>query len=288
VTPAVLLLADGRFPVGGHAHSAGVETACADGRVADESSLQEFLEGRLQTAGLVDASLAAATVLALADPVADVRRSATDTDACDRPQPPAPNADQCRDLVDADMRVEWGEATLLLDREAEARIAAPPLRAASRQLGRQLVRVGRRCWPHGALACIAGTVPAGPHQPVAWGAVGFAAGCDVDEVARLVVHHALTTPAQAAVRLLGLDPFAVAAVTAHLGPLAEQVAADAVRAVRRALSPRVSLDGDHGLTTGLDLAGWASGLADLPALASPLVEVAAVEHAAWDVRMFAT
>ena len=30
------------------------------------------------------------------------------------------------------------------------------------------------------------------------------------------------------------------------------------------------------------------GLADLPACSGPLVEIAAMEHAAWDIRMFAT
>ena len=44
---AVMLLADGRFPVGGHAHSAGAEAACADGRIVDEATLATFVEGRL-------------------------------------------------------------------------------------------------------------------------------------------------------------------------------------------------------------------------------------------------
>ena len=35
MTPAaaLLLLADGRFPAGGHVHSAGIEAAVGDGRV---------------------------------------------------------------------------------------------------------------------------------------------------------------------------------------------------------------------------------------------------------------
>ena len=57
---ALLLLADGRFPSGGHAHSAGTEAACATGGVYDGQSLQAFASGRLHTTGLVDASFAAA------------------------------------------------------------------------------------------------------------------------------------------------------------------------------------------------------------------------------------
>ena len=62
-----LLLADGRFPSGGHAHSGGIEAAVAAGAVRDVSTLATFLEGRLATAGAVDA-WAAACACAGADP----------------------------------------------------------------------------------------------------------------------------------------------------------------------------------------------------------------------------
>src|SRR5256886_11112005 len=68
MTPTVLLLlADGRFPGGGHAHSGGLEPAVADGAVEDLASLESFLAGRLLTTGEVDAWLAAAAC-AGADP----------------------------------------------------------------------------------------------------------------------------------------------------------------------------------------------------------------------------
>lgn len=227
---ALLLLADGRFPAGGHAHSGGVEAAVADGRVHDEASLETYVRGRLRTSGLVDAAMAAATVLRLADAVHP-------------------------DDVAAVVRE--------LDAETTARLAAPPLRDASRRLGRQLVRVASRCWPHPVLVAVVDTFPDGLHLAPAFGAVGVAAGLDAAAVARLVVHHAVTTPAQAAVRLLGLDPFAVAAATAR-------AAGDGEDVVRQALAVA---DGP---------------LADLPARVDPLVEIAAVEHQAWDIRMFAT
>src|SRR4051794_17469176 len=163
---AALLLADGRLPTGGHVHSAGVESALADGRIVDVDTLSAYLRGRLHTVGLTDAALAAAMVL----------------------QP---------------------HGAERLDAEADARIAVPELRAASRRLGRQLVRVAGRCWPHPILAAL----PDEPHQSVALGAVGVAAGIDALTIAGIVIHHVTVTPAQSAVRLLGLDPFAVAAVT---------------------------------------------------------------------------
>ncbi|MET9732559.1 urease accessory UreF family protein [Streptomyces sp. NPDC006458] len=57
---ALLVLADGRFPAGGHAHSGGAEAAVKAGRVTDAATLEDFCRGRLHTAGLVAAGLAAA------------------------------------------------------------------------------------------------------------------------------------------------------------------------------------------------------------------------------------
>ena len=229
---ALLLLGDGRFPAGGHAHSAGVESAVADRRVVDVATLESYVAGRLLTAGLVDAALAVATRARLGE-------------AAD----------------DAAVRSALRE----LDGEASARVPAAPLRSASRRMGRQLARVASRCWPCAALATLVDECPDGAHLPVVHGVVGLAAGLGAEELALLVLHHTLTTPAQAAVRLLGLDPFEVAALTARLGGLAADVAAEAC-AVVEAGGP----------------------LDQLPALAAPVVDIAAVEHQGWDVRLFAT
>ncbi|MEV5547466.1 urease accessory UreF family protein [Streptomyces sp. NPDC052309] len=64
---ALLVLADGRFPAGGHAHSGGAEAAVRAGRITDAPSLEEFCRGRLHTGGAVTAALAAAAALG-ADP----------------------------------------------------------------------------------------------------------------------------------------------------------------------------------------------------------------------------
>jgi urease accessory protein len=55
----LLVLADGRLPAGGHAHSGGLESAVASGRVRDLAGLEGFLRGRLATSGLVTAAFAA-------------------------------------------------------------------------------------------------------------------------------------------------------------------------------------------------------------------------------------
>ncbi|WP_369036309.1 urease accessory protein UreF [Streptomyces adonidis] len=65
---ALLVLADGRFPAGGHAHSGGAEAAVKAGRITGAASLEEFCRGRLHTAGLVSAALAAAAARGV-DPV---------------------------------------------------------------------------------------------------------------------------------------------------------------------------------------------------------------------------
>ncbi|MFF7331502.1 urease accessory UreF family protein [Streptomyces sp. NPDC008150] len=65
---ALLVLADGRFPAGGHAHSGGAEAAVRAGRITSAATLADFCRGRLHTTGLVAAALAAAAALGT-DPV---------------------------------------------------------------------------------------------------------------------------------------------------------------------------------------------------------------------------
>ncbi|MFD3512965.1 urease accessory protein UreF [Streptomyces sp. NPDC058657] len=65
---ALLVLADGRFPAGGHAHSGGAEAAVKAGRIRDHRDLGAFCRGRLHTSGLTAAALAAAAAHGL-DPL---------------------------------------------------------------------------------------------------------------------------------------------------------------------------------------------------------------------------
>lgn len=231
---ALLLLGDGRLPTGGHVHSGGVEQAVAAGRVHDEETLRAFALGRLSTVGRTDAALAAATGARLAS-----ASSAT-----------------------------WAASLRELDGEAHARVTATSLRVASRRLGRQLLRVAGPAWPHPVMA-VAGAVGGvaasggGLHAPVALGTVAFAAGVDVRGTAALAAHATVAVPTQAAVRLLGLDPFAVAAVAAGLSAEAARVVDEAVAAA-------------------------AGPVLDLPAGAGPALELDAVAHAGRDDTLFAT
>lgn len=106
---ALLLLADGRFPAGGYAHSGGLEPSITLGTVHDPASLTAFLEGRLRTTGFVAAAFAAAAATAMR----------------------ARDADRLR----------------MLDAELDARMPSPAQRATSRQLGRQLLRALQAVMP---------------------------------------------------------------------------------------------------------------------------------------------
>ncbi|KUL41286.1 urease accessory protein UreF [Actinoplanes awajinensis] len=209
----LLLLADGRLPSGGHAHSAGLEAQVSAGRVHDVASLGGFLQGKLATSGLVSAAFAAAAC-------GDVTRCAA------------------------------------LDDGLDARTPSPALRKASRAQGRALLRAGRAMW---AVADIGRE----PHQPVALGALAAAAGLTPGQVAVAAAHGTITGPASAAVRLLGLDPYAVHALLARLAPVCDRVAATAA-----------ARSGDP--------------VDDLPSAGAPLLDIGAEHHATWEVRLFAS
>jgi urease accessory protein len=107
-----------------------------------------------------------------------------------------------------------------LDAEADARTPSPALRAASRQQGRGLVRVGRRAWPGGAWDAL----PDRPHHPLALGVAAAAGGLGPREAAQAAAYLSISGPATAAQRLLAMDPLTVAAVTARLAPEIDAVA----------------------------------------------------------------
>ena len=209
----LLVLADGRLPAGGHAHSGGLEAAVAAGRVRDVAGVDGFLRGRLATGGLVSAAFSAV--------------------ACARTG-------------------EW----FSLDAGLDARTPSPALRRASRAQGRALLRAGRAMWGLPAIG-------REPHHAVALGVLAAAAGLRPVEAAVAAAHGAVSGPASAAVRLLGLDPYAVHALLAALAPEIDRVAADAAGRI-----------GDP--------------VDALPAAGAPLLDVGAELHATWEVRLFAS
>jgi urease accessory protein len=203
-----LLLADSRFPGGGHAHSGGLEEAAARGLVRTEDDLPAFLRHRLRTAGTLAAVFAAASAHLAG-------RGFT----------------------------EWST----VDDELDARTPSAAQRAASRAQGKATARAAGRMatCPAGVLQCIGRR----PHHPVI---LGVLAGAPTD-AALAAAYLAVSGPASAAVRLLGLDPLRVNAIVAALGEEVMEVAAAAAA------------------TAHLDLA-------DLPAPSSPGLDLLAEEH----------
>jgi urease accessory protein len=195
----LLLLADGRFPAGGHAHSGGFEAAATLEGLDDAGAVEAFILGRLTTIGLVAAAFASAACASYRAAEAGSELEAASLDRAGR-----------------------------LDEELDARTPSPALRSTSRRLGRQLVRAGRAVWPHPILDSLAAAPGRGPHQPIALGAVAAAAGLTPGAAASAAAQDSAIIPATAAVRLLGLDPFSVHAVVARLSTRIDDVAASAL------------------------------------------------------------
>jgi len=224
---AVLALADARFPNGGHVHSGGVEQAAASGLIATVDDLREFLYGRLRSAGLTAAVFAAAAAHAAAN----------------------------------GGEVDW----LVLDAELDARTPSPAQREASRAQGRGLVRAGRAAWPSPALNTLVAATGR-PHHPLVLGVLAAAAGTGSWAAALVAGYQSVSGPSSAAVRLLGLDPFAVNSVLVDLSEELDHIA-DTAAAIAH-LPPE-----------------------DLPATGSPALDLFAEAHHYHhreEVRLFAS
>lgn len=186
---SALILSDSRFPGGGHVHSGGLEEAVARKLIQSTRDLPGFLSGRLRTAGALASVFAAASAHAAARSVASGH---------------------------------WTR----LDLELDARTPSLAQREASRAQGRGTARAGRIAWPSPVLSVLVKETPR-PHHPVMLGALVGVAGGSPYDAAMAVAYLAVSGPASAAVRLLGLDPFAVNAVVARLDlrSVAEEAAA---------------------------------------------------------------
>jgi urease accessory protein len=223
----LLLLLDTRSPAGAHNHSAGMEPAIAAGMVRGLDDVEAFCRGRLRTSGRVAAAFAGAACDLWLGPAAA--------------QPPDGGAA-------AGPSLGWDG----LDAEFDARTPSEAVRAASRQLG------------HGLRRMVASMLPtfdppwtqARPHHPLVLGAAVGAAGGSADLAARAAALGAVSAPAGAAVRLLGLDPFAVQAVLARLA---------------------AEIDGDAESFRGA-----------LPAFSAPALDLLADFHLTTEVRLFAS
>ena len=273
-----LLLSDSRFPAGGHAHSGGVEPAVTAGTVSDLASLEAFLRGRLRTAGLVAAGLAAAACMR-AGRTASATTAETDVAAVPGPDRPigrgAGPGNGHQRVVPGEGVDYWDE----IDAEADARTPSPAQRGASRRQGRALLRAARVSWPDDAgLAASGGARAAGdgaraagdgaraayrggPHYAVVLGVAAAAAGCDAADAARIAAYQSVAGAASAAVRLLALDPMRATAVLARLAPDVDHVAERAAAAA----------DGP---------------LDELPCPSAPALDLLAEAHIRAEVRLF--
>ena len=75
------VLTDGRFPSGGHAHSAGFEAAATLGDLDHPDKLDRFLDGRLATTGATDAWLVGAIAARIANDTIDWNETDTEVQA---------------------------------------------------------------------------------------------------------------------------------------------------------------------------------------------------------------
>lgn len=194
---SALLLADGRTPTGGYAHSGGLEAAIGAGLTADD--VPALLRGRLHTVALTEAALTAAAVRAAAgDDIA---------------------------------------ALLALDDEAAARCPSPVLRRAASALGRSLLRTAAVLWPADlVLPAYRGASAATP-RPVALGVAAAAGGLGPVAAATVALHGDAATVVSAAVKLLPVDAAAASAWLAALASELEQLAEQAARACAPAELP---------------------------------------------------
>jgi urease accessory protein len=224
VPVGLLLLLDSRSPAGAHGHSGGMEAAVTAGFVSTVADVDEFCRGRLHTAGRVAAGFAASA----------------------------------NRLWTAGASIsEWAE----LDSELSARTPSPALRTASRALGAGLRRLLRASFPSADLTAWQLIEPPAPHHPLVLGAAAALAGAGPMVAARAAALGTCTAPASAAVRLLGLDPYAVHSRLVALAPDIDAVA---------------------------DSCSGPMAPAELPAHSAPTLDLLADVHLTEEVRLFAS
>ena len=254
----LLLLLDSRAPAGAHHHSGGMEAAIGAGLVTGLADLEDFCRTRLRTSARVAAAFAAASAR-----VTELYAERAVVPAPHKPRPapaePAPGAWAPHQWAPH----QWA----VLDAEFEARMPSEAARAASRQLGGGLLRLLRRMLPSAGADLVvtlrARCPPPAPHHPLVLGAGVALAGGTPELAARAAALACCSGPASAAVRLLGLDPFAVQAMLARLAPGIDECAA---WAAQDAAAPP----------------------ADLPADAAPALDLLPDVHLTVEVRLFAS
>jgi urease accessory protein len=207
----LLQFADGLFPAGGHAHSFGLETYVQEGRVQDGDGAAAFVTAYLE--GSAGPSDAVAVALA---------------------------GDHVRAGDEAGL--------FALDTRIDAMRPAVELREASRQMGRQTLRVAAALTRDDVLAHFheqaeAGLTPG--HHPVVFGALSGVLGWTKEAAALAYLHAAAVVVVGAALRLLPMGQLEGQRVLSSVRPLITRLARAAAIA---------SDDDLWGFTPGIDAA----------------------------------
>lgn len=220
---SLLQFSDGLFPAGAYAHSFGLESCVQSGAVADAEGVEQFLRAYL--AG----SAAPTDLVAMLCARKDAR--AADLAAC-----------------------------ISMDETLDAMKSASELRDASRQMGRQTLRVATRLTSDPMLAEYAAAVAAelSPcHHAIVFGIIGAAMGWPAPEMAGAYLYSASAAMAGAALRLLPLGQLAGQRILWNMRPLIEQLAEEALNKMRDDL--------------------WSF---------APVLEIASMRHARLEARLF--
>jgi urease accessory protein len=220
---SLLQFADGLFPAGAYAHSFGLEYCVQSGEVADAAGVEAFLRAYLEGC------------TAPADAVALV---------CARRYAKQNSLAPC----------------LALDERVDAMKAPSELRDASRQMGRQTLRVASHLSGFQLLAEFSGAVisEATPgHHPVVFGMIGGFQDWDALEMTSAILYSTSAALVGAALRLLPLGQLSGQRILWNVQPLIAALAEDA----------QDKSESDM----------WSF---------TPILEIASMQHAVLDARLF--
>jgi len=224
--PALLTLlqfADGLFPAGGFAHSFGLETYVQDGRVRDRQGLETFVAAHLEgSAGPADAGAVAIAV----------------------------------GLAGRDDAAGW----LALDARLDAMKTVPEFRTASRQMGRQTLRIAAGIADDPFLAGLALAVEDGravAHHATVFGAAVGRGGSDPARAAAAYLYSSAALLVGAGLRLIALGQLDGQRVLAAMRERIERLATAAATATVDEL--------------------WSF---------NPAIELAGIQHAGLEMRLF--
>jgi urease accessory protein len=195
---SLLQFSDGLFPAGGYAHSFGLETYVQSGAVSDAAGVESFIRAYLENS--------AAPTDAVAAMLAARAAAAGDMAAC-----------------------------LELDASLEAMKCAAELRDASRQMGRQTLRIAAALSGNAMLdeffaAVTSGRTPG--HHAVAFGVIASAQDWDARATASALLYAASAQLVGAALRLMPLGQLAGQRVLWNLRPVIARLAAEAENGAR--------------------------------------------------------